>query len=244
MPRPPLLLALFLAAPLAGCGGSSPGSAADAAGLSDAAIAAPDATPSAPDAGLEPADAAEPPDATLDYDAGPPCAAQAECGDVLDRDTTSVCVGGHCRAPGELVRVDFQSFYDQAFSQPGARPQVQVTRLFLGTRLDGVALTCADLLARSGATEATREALDTDPLLNQAFRNLTVLSWTGSTQGLSLFHLYYDAPRGTDYLLFAEAWYGPREGAYGSGARASTSCTEHVDLSVGADPKLTVLFKP
>ena len=243
------LLALVAFLSLFGCGGSGstgsdagasdtgsavPGKDAEPAGL-DAALARPDAAPEPPDA--------EPPDADPN-DAGPTCTTQAECGDPVADTIVNTCEGGHCRFPGALVNVDFESYYDQTFSQPGGRPQVQLTRLLAGTRLDGTPLTCSDVLARSGGTDATKTKLDVDPQLNLAFRNLTVLSWTGSTQGTALFRLYYDAPRGPDYVLFAEAWYGPRSGNYGTGARASSSCTEHVDLSTDPKPKLTIQFKP
>lgn len=251
MNRPLVVFACLVAV---GCGGGSgaPDAGADPrdAGASGSDAAVGDAGEGAD--GAMPLDAAVPPDAAMPpdaaaitYDAGPRCSSQAECGDPIANWVANVCVGSHCRATAPtLVNVTFESYYDQSFSQAGARPQVQLTRLLLSTRVDGSPLTCADVLAKSGSTQATRDQLDKDPEINQAFRNLTVLTWSGSTQGQTLFRLYYDAPRAPGLLVLGEAWYGPRDGNYPTGGRASVYCAERIDLTASATPKVPILFKP
>jgi hypothetical protein len=200
-----------------------------------------------------PADAAMPPDAELAYDAGPKCASQSECGDPVADQIAYVCTGSHCHPPGplapdggvDLVTIDFECVYDAVLTQPGARPQVQLTRLILNRKVDGSALTCAEVLSRAGKTQATRSQLDADPQINQVFRNLTALTWSGSTQGQTLFKLFYDAPKASGLLLYGEAWYGLRDGNDPTGDRASAACTEDVDLSSAVpNQKLAIQFKP
>ncbi|MBI5544513.1 MAG: hypothetical protein HY901_11525 [Deltaproteobacteria bacterium] len=236
------LPAAFALAQVAGCGGSNEaGPDASASIAMDAVVPGPDAAPAEPDAapvapdGGEPSDAAEPPDAET-LDAGPVCTSQSECGNPVQDQIANVCQGGHCRTPGpanadgsaQTVRIKLNAVYNGVFTQV-PRPQVQITRLIMNKHTDGTPVTCADVKARSGDTQATRSKLDDDPQINQAFRNLTVLSF-GSPQGQAFFNFFYDVPRGDGYLLYGEAWYGAREANNPTGMRATTACVENVNL--------------
>jgi len=239
VPRLFIVTVLFFALGCSGPSGSPPDASAagpDASAGLDAAIP-PDAS-----AGL---DAAMPPDADLEYDAGPVCTSQADCGDPVNDLVANVCVGAHCRTPGPLVSIEFVSSYGTSLTQAGSQPRVQLTRLILGKHLDGTSVTCADLAQRSGATQATRSLLDKDPQINQAYRGLTALTWTGTPQGQVSFRIFGDVPRGDGNVLYAEAWYGQRDQNDPTGDRAAVSCTEGADLLAAPDgARFVVAFGP
>jgi hypothetical protein len=238
---PRALISIVLLVALGCCGPSSSPPDASAAGP-DASAGLDASLPV--DAG-DPPDAAMPPDAEAEYDAGPVCGRQSECGDPVAGGVVGVCVRAHCRAPGPLVSIDFDNSFGPSFTQAGSQPQVQMTRLIFGNYVDGTPVTCADLTARSGATQATRANLDTDPQINQAYRSLTVLSWSGTAQGWVLFRIFDDVPRADGYVLWAEAWYGGREQNQPTGSRAAFYCAENIDLLAVPDgTKIPVVFGP
>lgn len=239
------LLPLLLTALLAACSSETTPPGADAssehpgadASAVDAGVAVPDTGTTSPDAAM-PDDAAMPPDAADPGDAGPKCTSQAQCGDPVEGIVANICQGSHCRPPGvvengalQKVDITFESIYAQSFGQPGNQPATQITRLIWPFHVDGTPVTCADVKARSGSTEAEATKLDKDPQINQAYRGLYALKWGGSTpSGPVRFSIPSNVPRGS-YLVYAEAWRGPRDGQNPTGLRASTFCREDVDLS-------------
>lgn len=217
-----------------------------AAGLDGGDTNGPDATVVPPDAG--PYDAGP-------YDAGPTCTSQVECGDPIENKVVNICQGGHCRLPGlpdgtgvlQTVEVVFESLYAASFSQPGNRPMTQVTRLIWGQHTDGTPVTCADVKPRAGATQATRNQLDSDPAINQSYRELYVLVWSGTSAGQTRFRVFGTVPRAANLIAYGEAWYGVREQQNPTGQRASVVCVEGVDLSTVAAtpiPAIRLDFNP
>jgi hypothetical protein len=235
------LFPLLLTALLAACSSETTPPGPDAstvqpgtdASAVDAGVAEPDTGVPA-DAAM-PDDAAMPPDAADPGDAGPKCTSQAECGNPVENLVANVCQGSHCHPPGlvdngtlQKVDVALESLYAASFSQPGNRPATQITRFIWPFHVDGTPVTCADVKARSSGTDAT--LFDKDPTLNQAYRALYALVWQGTATGQVRFPIPANVPRGR-YLVYAEAWRGPRDGQYPTGMRASSFCKEEVDLT-------------
>ncbi len=240
------LLVLLLSVLFAACSETTPtppgpdASTTDAIDASavDGGVVGLDTGTMPPDAAV-PDDAAMPPDAADPGDTGPKCTSQAQCGNPVENIVANVCQASHCHPPGvvdatgtlQKVDITFESIYAQSFGQPGNQPATQLTRFIWPYFVDGTPVTCADVKSRSGSTEAEATKLDKDPTINQAYRGLYTLVWGGSTpSGPVRFPIPANVPRGS-YIVYAEAWRGPRDGQNPTGQRASSFCKENVDLS-------------
>ncbi len=177
---------------------------------------------------------------------GPSCTAQSECGNIILDRVSRACLGGQCITPGPrdengnalLVSTNFSLSFDPLFSQApeGGKPKSIIIRVFHPELLDGSPLDCDGLKARAGAVKADRTKLEGDAELNQLFRNLVPLVWGGTGNGGQVFQANdIKLPRGKDYLLYGEAWYGAREGELPTATLASSDCKVLPDLTGAPD---------
>jgi len=94
----------------------------------------------------------------------------------------------------------------------------------------------------NGATEATRDLLDTDRTINQVFRNIYTLDWKPS---VTTFDIIASLPHGTGFILYGEAWYGLQDQNQPSGNRAASFCKEGVSIDGdSAGSHLEFRFRP
>lgn len=191
-----------------------------------------------------------------------PCSRQADCGNIVDELVTKCCLAKspvsdeppgalRCFAPGETEydgdAIDsnllFALVFDNSFAQSPSKPKTAVVRFIFPEKLDGTPLSCAEVLALNGATQETRSRLDQDARINQVFRSLYVLTWGGSNTVFR--NIIATVPRGREFILYGEAWYGERDLNNPTGNRAATFCREGVTVdesSVGQHFELS--FKP
>ncbi len=164
-----------------------------------------------------------------------PCGNQKQCGDIVEEIVVNVCVDQKCVAPGPFHPRTGEAIEVSAiinFSFTGNikiltnKPRSAIARLIHPKGADGTVLTCAELIAMSGSTQAERSKLDNTTNLNFVYRNLIPLEWTS---GDNTFSFPSSVPRGK-VILFGEAWFGQRELSQPTGSRASVYCKENVDL--------------
>lgn len=184
-----------------------------------------------------------------------PCGKQADCGDIVNEIVTKTCLNKKCVPPGsqdrkgepETVDVIFDVSFDTAFSQTSTQPKSGLLRFVYGELADGGKLTCASLKALSGETQDTRSKLDSNPAVNQIFRNLITLNWSSAQSGKTTFANIpgLRIPKAKAVLFYGEAWYGTRELNNPQGNRASTDCVEGIDLEATArDTHFALNFRP
>ena len=221
-----------------GCGGTK--NVCGSAGL-DATVGSPDAT-------------AAPPDASVAADAGG-CASQKECGDIVNEVVTKCCIGGECRAPGQATAtgdiVTEQIYFDLDFKQTltgATKPQSAILRFIYPKKVDGSPVTCADVIGSSAAgtkscvDQSTRAILDGNLALNQVFRSIYALNFSGCTGTECLLsNMVASVPQGVDFILYGEAWYGPRELNNPTGQCAAYYCL--AGQTVSANAHYTVVFQ-
>lgn len=176
---------------------------------------------------------------------GPSCSSQKDCGDIVEERVIRACLGEQCITPGPrdengealLIEGQLTTRFDPRFSlmSEHAKPKSLIIRLVYPELTDGTPLTCEALKARAGTTHETRTQLEDDQELNQIFRSLMPLSWSGGGSGGQVFHFPLEVPRGRGYLLYGEAWFGVRELNLPKGNLASSDCKVLPDLSTAPD---------
>ena len=185
-------------------------------------------------------------------DAGAPCTRQQQCGDVVNSFTADVCFHLRCQPPGPRSGGTAQTLsaiadlnFEVKYSQAAAKPLSVVVRWVLSEKTDGTKLTCAELKTLNGDNESTRSQLDLNPLVNQVFRRVYDLQWTGVGSGATIFSMpAASVPRASSLLLYGEAWYGNRQLQDPTLNRVAIDCREGIDLVAPPDgTHFQVLFK-
>lgn len=171
-----------------------------------------------------------------------PCHKQSECGDVVNNFTALVCLGGKCVAPGEHTLkqqpVTAEIFFDLIFKSTltgSMKPKVAVLHFLYPTKVDGTPTSCAELIALGNCKDSsTRSNIDRAADLNQVFRNLYNLDFTTCATECTFKNMVATVPKGEDYILYGEAWYGPRDPEdknNPSGVCAAKVCVEAQSVS-------------
>lgn len=257
MPRLAIALAATLA--LVACGGGAPASP-DAG--PDAAVAVETDCGDALDGDLDGKTDCDDPDCTQFLECKPveppDCARQRDCGDIVNEVVTNCCLSGKCVPPGpktlknepETAQIYFDLTFNAPLTNPSTpRPQSMVVRMVYPLKLDGSPLTCTDVIGKlsSGTKncvdETTRAVLDSNASVNQVFRMVYPLdggSWGGTV--VQFPNIFADVPKGQDYILYGEAWYGVRELNNPTGNCASLFCIE--GKSVASNSQHFVLTFP
>lgn len=186
-----------------------------------------------------------------------PCDAQQVCGNIVDQLVTPVCVDQKCVPPGPSDArgkpLDVEVVFTLVLKAPfglGTLPRSSVIRLVYPRRVDGSALSCAELLELNGGELQTRDRLDADRTINQVFRALYPLPSKGAASG-DVVHTTtgWFVPKAKGLLLYGEVWSGERQLNHPTGVRLSRACSDNggpgYDLEVIAPrTKLPLYFEP
>ncbi len=154
------------------------------------------------------------PDCFADPGCQPPaprrCTSQQNCGDIVNELVTPVCLGGTCQAPGPAhhqgnaieANVLFDLFFGSQFSLTPAKSAV--VRFLLSKKVDGSPLTCAEAVTLNGSDQPGRSQLDQNPAINQVFRMAYQINTLPGQTVVN--NLLASVPKGSDFLLYTEAW--------------------------------------
>ncbi|MGC4121838.1 MAG: hypothetical protein QM765_46120 [Myxococcales bacterium] len=177
----------------------------------------------------------------------PDCTRQRDCGDITKSAATNVCLEGKCIPPGpktaQNTAVTAEIFFDLMFKTPltgSTKPKTAMLRFIHPEKTDGTLLTCAEVIGKAAdntrncVDQSTRSVLDSNASLNQVFRSFYTLVWDCSTPTCQFFNMTATVPKGQKFILYGEAWYGPRDSTNNpTGGCAALFCAE--GQSVTAD---------
>ncbi|MBI5548371.1 MAG: hypothetical protein HY901_31195 [Deltaproteobacteria bacterium] len=156
-----------------------------------------------------------------------PCTAQRECGSIVNELVTKCCLEGKCVAPGRathwgepvLAGINLDLAFNSTLTG-SQKPKSLVVRFLYPKKIDGSPLTCAEVIGKVSDNtkncedQSTRSRIDTNPSLNQVYRALFPLDFAGcggTSCQFSMPAIFVPAADTVSYILYGEAWYGPRD---------------------------------
>ena len=169
----------------------------------------------------------------------PTCTMQRDCGNIVDEVYTRCCLAGKCVPPGpKTLKNDFvtaQVFFDLTFKSTltgSQKPLSVALRLLYPEKLDKTPLSCADVIGKISdntkncVDSTTRSVIDKNANFNQVFRGVSQLSWNCGGTECQFSNMFFTVPQGQNFVLYGEAWYGPRELNEPTGQCAAYYCVE------------------